>query len=577
MRAVIYCRVSTDDQDKEGTSLQTQLEACLQYCQKKGYQVARKFSETYSGLTLDRPQLAKLRELVRSNELDVVLIYCLDRLSRNATHGVILRDEFDKHYTVLESVTEDIDKSPLGEAITYLRGTFAQIEAEKIKERTMRGKIARVNEGRLPQGTGIGMYGYDWDKDAGKRTIVESEAKIVRKVFEMALNGVSINRIAIQLNNQGTKSKSGGLWHPLTVRRMLRSGSYTGKTYYGMSKRVGKTRVIPQPKESWRLLGDITPAIITEEMFKLTEEAMTKAKLSRPIHPNARYLLTSFIKCSRCASPLIGTTLNRKYRYYRCRGASPTATRGRICDAGYIKADEIETSLWRKVLEMLSSPATLLRTLINENEGDSEKIIQSLNKQIEKLRKKLNAYPGKEKTLYELLTSDAVTKDYVLDTVNKLKKERLEDEQQLRLLLLSRNEALKADQVNVKLTHYSGRKFIQLVHQYAPESLLYPYPHDVSEELSRKRSLFESIKLKLVADPEGYRFNFTLEGTIISSSDNDELSSFEEAVADFEESHPDISVKELLDKNKLIPEDTPFGQRVRQLKKDLATIEQTWA
>ena len=117
-KATIYCRVSTDDQEKEGTSLKTQNEACLKYCQEKGYTVVRKFSETYSGLTLDRPKLTELRNIVRANDLDVIVVYCLDRLSRNATHGVILRDELDKHHVLLESVTEDIDKTPLGEAIT---------------------------------------------------------------------------------------------------------------------------------------------------------------------------------------------------------------------------------------------------------------------------------------------------------------------------------------------------------------------------------------------------------------------------------------------------------------------------
>lgn len=203
MKAAIYSRVSTDDQQKEGTSLQTQVKACLEYCHEKGYQVARKFTETYSGLTLERPELAKLRDVIRGNDIDVIVVYCLDRLSRNATHGVILRDELDKHHIMLESVTEDIDKSPLGEAITYLRGTFAQIEAEKIRERTMRGKLAHVKEGRLPQGTGIGIYGYDWHKASGKRTIIEEEAKIVQKIFRMALKGVSFNQIALQLNQQG--------------------------------------------------------------------------------------------------------------------------------------------------------------------------------------------------------------------------------------------------------------------------------------------------------------------------------------------------------------------------------------
>lgn len=298
MKAAIYCRVSTDDQQKEGTSLQTQIKACLKYCHEKGYQVDRKFTETFSGLVLERPELAKLRDVIRGDEVDVIVVYCLDRVSRNATHGVILRDELDKHHIMLESVTEDIDKSPLGEAITYLRGTFAQIEAEKIKERTIRGKVARLNQGKLPQGTGIGIYGYRWDKTAGKRIIIQSEAKIVQKVFAMARQGVSVNQIAIDLNKHKIKSKSGSLWHPLTIRRMLTNPTYTGKTYYGMTKRISKTKVIRQPRESWTLLPDITPAIITEDIFNITQEGLTKAKLSRPVKPNAAYLLTSFVKCS---------------------------------------------------------------------------------------------------------------------------------------------------------------------------------------------------------------------------------------------------------------------------------------
>ena len=83
MKCAIYCRVSTDDQDKEGTSLQTQLEACRNYCQEKGYDTVYRYSETYSGLTLDRPQLNELRELVRNEQIDVVVVYCLDRSCLN--------------------------------------------------------------------------------------------------------------------------------------------------------------------------------------------------------------------------------------------------------------------------------------------------------------------------------------------------------------------------------------------------------------------------------------------------------------------------------------------------------------
>ncbi|GAG91185.1 unnamed protein product, partial [marine sediment metagenome] len=139
MQAAIYCRVSTDDQEREGTSLQTQLEACLNYCQGKGYTVTRQFSEAYSGLTLDRPKLNELRDLIRTDDIDVIVIYCLDRLSRDPTHGVILTQELEKFNVTLEAVTETVDSTELGKLISYIRGFASKLEAEKIRERTMRG------------------------------------------------------------------------------------------------------------------------------------------------------------------------------------------------------------------------------------------------------------------------------------------------------------------------------------------------------------------------------------------------------------------------------------------------------
>jgi site-specific DNA recombinase len=583
MRAAIYCRVSTDDQEKEGTSLQTQREACLAYCKQEGYQVAKQFSETYSGLTLERPKLTELRNLIRANDLDIIVVYCLDRLSRDPYHGVILTQELEQHHATLEAVTETVESTEVGRLINYIRGFASKLEAEKIRERTMRGKQALVKQGKLPQGTGIGIYGYQWDKTTGKRTIVEHEAKIVQKIFTMASRGSSFNKIATELNNQGIKSKSGSLWYPLTIRRILNNPTYTGKTYYGMSKRVGKTKVVAQPQENWTLLPDITPPIITDEVFKQAQEAIKLAKQSRPVKPNAHYLLTSLVKCSKCGSPVIGTTLNGKYRYYHCRGAYPTATRGKICDAGYIRADNLENSIWHKLIEMLSSPLTLLRTLLDRDRQQPDKIVQALNKQINDLRKKIKAYPRKEKTLFELLPYENVTKDYVLDVVNKLKQERLDDERQLQLLLETRKEATSADHLTFRLSEASGRKFQQLVHDYDWNRTLYPFPpdgipeDDVHEALLRKRSLFEAINLKVLADPTSFQFNFTLDGTIVSTTDASELASFEDQLEEFEKLHPDISVKDLLDKTKLLPETTPFAKNVNQLKQNLATIERTWA
>src|SRR5208283_5200113 len=112
--AVIYCRVSTDAQEHEGTSLETQMQACLKYCQDKTYDVVASFSETYSGLTLDRPKLNELRDLIKSRTIEGLVIYSSDRLSRDPIHGVLLIQEFEQYGILLEAVTEDISTTEVG-------------------------------------------------------------------------------------------------------------------------------------------------------------------------------------------------------------------------------------------------------------------------------------------------------------------------------------------------------------------------------------------------------------------------------------------------------------------------------
>ena len=161
-RSAIYCRVSTDAQESEGTSLQTQLENCLKYCKDKDYQIIYQYQETYSGLTVDRPKLTELRESIRNGYLDVIVIYSLDRWTRNPNQGVILQDELEKQKVKLESVTETIEDTELGKLISYIRGFACKLEAEKIKERTMRGKKAHARAGDIQHGGFSSTLGYDY-------------------------------------------------------------------------------------------------------------------------------------------------------------------------------------------------------------------------------------------------------------------------------------------------------------------------------------------------------------------------------------------------------------------------------
>jgi len=437
MKAAIYCRVSTDNQEREGTSLQTQLENCVTYCQSKGYEISHSLSEAYSGLSLERPELDKLRELVRSDDIQVVVVYCLDRLSRDPTHGVILTQELEQHRVKLEAVTEDVDSSELGKLISYIRGFASKLEAEKIKERTMRGKRTRAMRGELPQGTGVGMYGYEWNKESKRREIIDSEADVVREIFTKVATGESLLSIARNLNDRRIPTKSSKaddgkrtFWHSLTIRRMIRNSGYIGSTRFGNMT-----------------LTNVTPAIVSEDIFKAANAQIDKPKF-RTGRPKNEYLLRNHAFCAICGKPLVGHCLNKKYRYYQCSNARPYENHGKKCEALYIRANELEELVWEKTRDVLSNPDIVLKELAETGDTAS---LESLDKDIRELQKNLNNYAQRKVNLLEAMELGEFEKDEILDRLNKIKRLCSEDEARLNDLVNTRDHLTSLADAKVKL------------------------------------------------------------------------------------------------------------------------------
>jgi len=402
-KAAIYCRVSTEGQE-EGTSLDTQLEFCLKKAGELGYKAPPEYRlrESYSGLKLDRPTLNHARELVRSGKISALICYTLDRLSRDPIHNIIIQEELERYGVRLVLVTEEVDSSDMGKLITHIRGYAAKLETEKIKERTMRGKMELVKQGKFPQGTGAGIYGYDWNPDKKIRTINEYEAKIVTKLFDWTAEGHSSFRIATTLNEQRIPTKQGHLWHPLTIRRILKNTAYIGLTYY-----------------SGHLLPDVSPPIIKPEVFALVNDILKrKSNLnkSRVIQP---YLLRGRIFCGECGTPCTGAFLNRRWRYYRCRGTYPTTSRGAICKSRYMRADKIESIVWDEVKKMLTDPEMIRGKLAEQCKTDD-----SVPTEAEKLKRKLKTYPGQKRRFTKLFRyKDDFNEDALLDELADLKEE----------------------------------------------------------------------------------------------------------------------------------------------------------
>jgi site-specific DNA recombinase len=189
MRTIIYSRVSTDAQERDGTSLDSQETSCADFAASRGWHVVDCVRDAASGFTLERAGIERVRGMVRRGEADVVLAHAVDRLSRNQNQIGVLFDEASGAGVRLEFVTERFEDTAIGRFILAARAFVAEVEREKISERTTRGKTERARSGRIPQAAGKGIYGYIYDEASGTRRLHPNQALIVGRVFEEFCDG----------------------------------------------------------------------------------------------------------------------------------------------------------------------------------------------------------------------------------------------------------------------------------------------------------------------------------------------------------------------------------------------------
>ena len=163
--------------------------ACAEYAIEQGWEIVRRIRDTDSGALFEREGLTELRDALRHGTADVIVAYAVGRLSRSQNHIGLLFDEFEGAGAALAFVTERFEDTAVGRFILAARAFIAEVEREKIAERTLRGKAERARNGQLPQGTGAGCYGYTSNRDTGRRDLNPAQARIVLRVFLSSSRG----------------------------------------------------------------------------------------------------------------------------------------------------------------------------------------------------------------------------------------------------------------------------------------------------------------------------------------------------------------------------------------------------
>ena len=256
----IYLRISSEGQARRGYSLLAQRESCTRRAQALGASQILEFAdEGVSGSVLDRPGLKALRSMVKEGKIQCVVIYDPDRFARHLSHQLIVTEELERARVRLEFVNFDWQNTAEGKLFYSMRGTIAEYEREKIRLRTMTGRIEKARQGKYP--LGIAPYGYDYED--GQLHIVESQAKVVRRIYSEVTVGWGLNGIAKRLTADGIPTqKERSTWHRQVVRQIARnsvcmgifyanrldtSGMYTNKFRSASEKIALKTRDHPRP------------------------------------------------------------------------------------------------------------------------------------------------------------------------------------------------------------------------------------------------------------------------------------------------------------------------------------------
>lgn len=355
-KVAIYIRWSTEDQG-QGHTLEIQRESCRYYSMSQGW-VAREdltfIDEGYSGSTLERPAMSRLRQAVREGLVDCVVVYKLDRLSRNIKDIINLAlDEWDGVCCV-RSTQEPVDTtSDAGKMFFTMLGSFADFERSTIKTRTWSGKRKNAEKGRNP-GT---LYPYGFRKgETGNYEVVAEEALVVRRIFQEYLKGKSCRLIAFALNAEGIRSRNGGMWANADISRLLRNPLYTGKLVYNRRARAKKRlgQVVFKDRSEWVEVEGAAPAIIDAETWAQVERIrQSRPRIGRGESARIQsspYLLSGIAKCAQCGYSWIGFQGgDKRERYYACAAARSSGPAK--CASRSIKVSTLDAFVVERVLQ----------------------------------------------------------------------------------------------------------------------------------------------------------------------------------------------------------------------------------
>ncbi|MFH1093071.1 MAG: recombinase family protein [Candidatus Omnitrophota bacterium] len=365
-KVAIYIRVSTEDQAKEGYSLEVQREYLESFAQHEGCEVFKIYCDDgISAYSTRRPALQALLADAKAKRFELVLVHKIDRFSRNLKDLLMLVDELSSYGVAFKSATEPFDTTTsAGKLMFQQLGSFAEFERNRIAERVFPGMIKGVQQGNW-QGARFAPFGYTYNKAKKLLEVEEREASIVKLIYTMYISGKSTHDIAAYLDKKGYKTRTGKQFYNKFICDILKNQIYIGKIvwnkkHYDKNQKTKKhyKYIRNDPSKILIAQGRHKPIIDEEDFAEVQKLLANKTRTWRPREKNQEYLLTGLITCAKCNHRYTGVSsisnhrLNRKKRWYRCSGPHSSHIN---CTNRAVKAEDIEPEATKIVVQLIQN------------------------------------------------------------------------------------------------------------------------------------------------------------------------------------------------------------------------------
>ena len=365
-RAIIYTRVSTDDQAVHGYSLNNQKDVIERYCKQNNFQIIKHYEEDYSAKDFERPEFKNLMEFCKKEHksIDILLFTRWDRFSRNIGECYAIFKQFGKLGIEINSIEQPTEDEPTSKLMRGIHLMIGEMEREVIAKRTKEGMRRAMKEGYW---VGKPPKGYDRAyTDQKKPTLKKNnDSKIIAKIFKEFSSGLHSAEFLRRKYYSKLKLSKQAFYN------MLKSPVYTGQILLKEYK-----------DEKAELFLGLHSPIITKDTFDLVQNLFNKNKKIKIIKNNPHFVLRGHLICNKCSNKLTASfstgRSKKKYPYYHCQNGCKVRYKTSKADAEFVNFLE-KFELKPEMKELLTR---IIHKGIEESKKSNFKSIKSVDENI---------------------------------------------------------------------------------------------------------------------------------------------------------------------------------------------------